>query len=347
MRLSILLPTHNRADVISYAIQSVLAQEFRDFELLVCGDGCTDGTAAVVQQLVQQDARVRWFDLPKAPGFGYGNRNTVLAQARGDLITYMQHDDIIAPDHLRRLVALMDDPAAMIAHACGVGIERDGGLVPTVFHLADHRMVDEFIAGRWNRIVSCSMMHRRSALQDVGSWDATLLQKGDHDYWRRLLTHYGSAAVRNCPIITVFHFRAVWRGNDPAYTDPCWQRLHEQPGRLSRWLRLPLKSGETEQTAFWRWLQEEPQLIEHLRGACIEALITHSWELEAFALPDAHAQLGALGENSAARIKKLEEKLAKLGEKLAHSQAKNQALRQQQQRKSGIARWWARLLGKQ
>ena len=75
-RFTVLMPTHYRPDTIGYAIRSVLNQTVPDFELLVVGDGATAETAAVVRSFT--DPRIRWFDLPKAAGFGYANRNIAM-----------------------------------------------------------------------------------------------------------------------------------------------------------------------------------------------------------------------------------------------------------------------------
>src|SRR5688572_16789784 len=131
--VSVLLPTHNRADVLYFAICSVLAQTVQDFELLIVGDGCTDDTEEIIRSF--EDPRIRWFDLPKGPTFGYANRNTVLKEARGEIVAYMSHDDLWLSDHLEQLIPFFDDEKVEIAFSRPLWVIPFGMIVPGMYNL--------------------------------------------------------------------------------------------------------------------------------------------------------------------------------------------------------------------
>lgn len=96
--VSIILPTYNRADTLPRAIDSVLAQHWRDWELIVIDDGSTDGSGAAVQALAQGDARIRL--LRQANAGVAAARNTGLAAARGRCIAFLDSDDAWQPHFL-------------------------------------------------------------------------------------------------------------------------------------------------------------------------------------------------------------------------------------------------------
>src|SRR5215510_8295208 len=127
-RFTVLLPTHDRADVLGFAIASVLAQSEPDFELLVVADGCTNATASVVASFA--DPRIRFFDLPKAPHFGYANRNVALREAKGELIAFAPDDDLWLPDHLEALVPLFAEDRVELAHSRPAWVSREGFVFP-------------------------------------------------------------------------------------------------------------------------------------------------------------------------------------------------------------------------
>ncbi|MBN9008582.1 MAG: glycosyltransferase family 2 protein, partial [Rhizobiales bacterium] len=142
-RITVLLPTHDRPDVLSFAIESVLWQTEEDFELLVVGDGCTDATRDVVRRF--SDRRIRWFDLPKGPLSGYNNRNAALQEARGHYIAYGQDDDIFLPDHLARLAAELDATGSEWGYCRTLWCVPKGYLLPVLVNLTNPDELDWFI----------------------------------------------------------------------------------------------------------------------------------------------------------------------------------------------------------
>jgi glycosyltransferase involved in cell wall biosynthesis len=98
---SVILATFNRGRHIVPTVSSVIGQTFRDFELLIIGDCCTDETAEIVQPFLNNN--VLWLNLSKQGGSQSYPNNAGLERARGQYIAYIGHDDVWAPDHLASL----------------------------------------------------------------------------------------------------------------------------------------------------------------------------------------------------------------------------------------------------
>jgi glycosyltransferase involved in cell wall biosynthesis len=206
-RFSVLLPTHNRADVLSFAIASVLAQSERDFELLIVADGCTDGTRDVVASF--PDPRIRFYDLPKAPYFGYANRNIALREARGRLIAFAAHDDLLLPDHLALMGDLLDRKGTAWGYSRPLWVSTDGIVVPFCVNLGLAEEMADFLE-RGNTIPVSCVVHTRAAIEQVGLWPEDVPIAADLELWRRILVANGkSAAYLRQP--TTLHFSANWK----------------------------------------------------------------------------------------------------------------------------------------
>jgi glycosyltransferase involved in cell wall biosynthesis len=100
-RVSVVLPVHNRADVLPRAIESVVAQELKDFELIVVDDGSTDESAALVEALA--DERIRLIRLDRNRG-GNVARNKGIRAAQSPLIAFLDSDDRYLPAKLSTVV---------------------------------------------------------------------------------------------------------------------------------------------------------------------------------------------------------------------------------------------------
>jgi glycosyltransferase involved in cell wall biosynthesis len=237
----------------------VLAQTFEDFELLVVGDGCTDRTAEVVRGF--DDARLRWFDLPKAPDFGYANRNVALREAAGELVAFMAHDDLWLPDHLELLARRLDESGAEIAYSLPLWVIPRGMVAPLVFNLHHTDTLSRFVKREQNGIPAGCVVHRRECLDRYGYWDASLPRWGDLDMWARIIEGGGRDNFTYLPEPTCLHFRANWRTGADAGPPglQVWEALHALDGFMPDGLKVDVPDGVTEQEAFWGKIEENPR----------------------------------------------------------------------------------------
>lgn len=177
-RVTAIIATYNRSDLLPYSIGSVLRQTYADFEVLVVGDGCTDDSEAVVASM--RDSRVRWINLPANSGHQSAPNNEGIRQARGDIIAYLGHDDLWLPHHLQVHIDALDARGADLASSICTVVGPDGGCWAAV----------PSASNGWFAPPTCTT-HRRQLIEELGEWkDYRSIARSrdvgpDVELWRR------------------------------------------------------------------------------------------------------------------------------------------------------------------
>lgn len=126
-RVSVLLPAYNAAAYLQPCIESVLAQSFRDFEVLVINDGSTDATGELADGFAKRDPRVRVIHQPNA-GISH-TRNVAVRSAQGEWLAFVDADDWLEQDYLAYLLGLQERLKRPMV-ACNHWIESPKGPSP-------------------------------------------------------------------------------------------------------------------------------------------------------------------------------------------------------------------------
>ena len=182
--VSVIIPTYNRAWVLKEAIDSVLAQDFHDFEIVVVDDGSTDNTPEILESyqqicVVRQDHR----------GVSAA-RNVGIARAAGRLITFLDSDDLWLPGKLSAQVAFFNAHSdALICQTEEIWIKNGTRVNPKKRHKKYSGMIFERCLELC--IVSPSaVMMRRYLFNETGGFDETLPVCEDYDLWLRVACRF-------------------------------------------------------------------------------------------------------------------------------------------------------------
>src|SRR4051812_37155949 len=103
--VSIIVSAYNRPQVVAFAIKSVVASNFEDWELIVVGDGCNAETEEAVRAF--PDRRIQFHNLPVNTGHQSAPHNRGVELARGEFVFFLNQDDMYFPDHIFRRVAFI------------------------------------------------------------------------------------------------------------------------------------------------------------------------------------------------------------------------------------------------
>jgi len=189
-KVTVCLPTYNKARYLPGAIKSVLAQEFRDYELLIVDDASTDGTGKAVQSF--QDSRIRYVRNLENLGL-VENWNHCLELARGEYTIIFHDDDVMLPKLLRREVEVLEsNPEVVLVHTAAQPIDPSGAVIcvppPNSWPALTSGL--EFIIHNWSLkevyVVMPSVMFRKSLALKLGAFNPDMQYRVDADMWQRL-----------------------------------------------------------------------------------------------------------------------------------------------------------------
>jgi glycosyltransferase involved in cell wall biosynthesis len=185
-RVSVIMPAFNEASYVRRSIDSILAQTFRDFELIVVDDGSTDGTWGIVQG----------YDDPRIVGVR-GERGGVcravnrgLEMARGEYLARMDADDESLPERLERQVRFLDaHPSISILGTAYYKWDALHGERYARFHPETDEAIRRSL-GLYIPICQGTVMFRREVYETIGGYDPTIPDAEDMDLWLRAAPHF-------------------------------------------------------------------------------------------------------------------------------------------------------------
>ncbi len=179
-RISVTITTYNRLHYLPQAVQSVLSQSYRDFELIVVENGSTDGTREWLK--ANPDPRLRVIDLPENIG-PFGGMNTAIQAATGEYLTWLGSDDYLANYHLEAFAAALDsDPSVDYAYSPFYVVDADGHI----------HSINTFNIMLLREIISAThrgnggFMYKRSIHDEIGLFEG----KTERLVWSKILSRY-------------------------------------------------------------------------------------------------------------------------------------------------------------
>lgn len=214
MKVSVLIPTYNRDYIIRNALQSVLSQSYRDFELLVIDDGSSDNTRAIVESFRDDKVRYLRHDRNRGCSAAY---NTGISAAAGQLVGFLDSDDIWKPDYLERQVAFFSRHAEVDVVFTDTEIREKSITIPSLIGLMRvfpkllkvHPEAEEYVFSSRQMYVCLleevpikpsACVVRRHMFEKAGVFDEAWPSGTDWDLFLRF-SHSGCFGYINRPLV--------------------------------------------------------------------------------------------------------------------------------------------------
>ena len=187
--VSVVIPTHFRADRLAYAVESVQRQTWRNLEIIVVSDGKDTDTEKLMEAKKCEDSRIVFLEYTPCRG-GNHARNIGIENSKGDFIAFLDDDDIWYEDKIERQIALFERDPRVGLVGCGIRVihvERNTSYITLFREKGD--LSTEILYYNIIGSTSCVML-RREAIDTCGSFDEAIPSRQDYDLWIRICQKY-------------------------------------------------------------------------------------------------------------------------------------------------------------
>lgn len=276
---SVILPVYNAGKYLDAAIESVLQQEFKDFELLLLNDGSTDGSLARLEYFAARDQRCKVHSWPNRGLIASLNAGVQMATA--DLLIRMDADDVCRPGRFaRQIVYMAENPECVALGSRVMLIDAEGWpIAEFAAEELDHEKIDAaHLAGKGGSIAHPTAIIRKEAILRVGGYRAEYPHAEDIDLFLRL-AEVGRLA--NLPdVLLDYRQHPSSIGYRHARTQQESARRAVSDAYLRRGLREPVASARVESSS------QAPSLADihrkwgwwALRAGNLKTARKHAWK---------------------------------------------------------------------
>ena len=198
MKFSIIIPLYNKAPYIRKALESVLAQTYEDYELIIIDDGSTDGSAEIAEAILQDPASRLLplaFRLLKQQNAGVSAaRNNGVAQASGEYIAFLDADDWWEPTYLERMVQLIEDYPEAGLYASNYYYHKDCvNIIKVDIPTGYFNYPKEYFKNFAMPVTSISVVISHKVYDEMGGFPVGIKLGEDFLLWAKIAMHYPMA----------------------------------------------------------------------------------------------------------------------------------------------------------
>ncbi len=289
LSVSVVIPTYNRAHLITDALDSVAAQSRTVDEIILVDDGSTDDTEGVVKSWGEKAGQgIPIIYIRQENAGGNVARNRGIEEAKGDVIAFLDSDDVWAVEKLEKQIAVLKSDPAFGAVYCGVREVVIGSTAQPEVPVRSYPhgdLLDALLVSDVTAPTSCYVV-RREVFETAGRFDTSLQARQDWDMWIRI--------AKNFRIGTIPEALTDLRSHDGPRTisDPT-RELNAYKTILTKYAPLrATKSFRIRQAALASYYRRAGRVHYHHMDAPVQAIGYHmrsilTWPLE----PDSYAAL--------------------------------------------------------